>query len=45
MQTREDLITQRSKKNTSYSLTSGLLTNHRTRECAFKKCMIQSCMT
>ena len=46
MQTRKGLlITQRSEKITSYSLTSGLLTNHRTHECAFKKCMIQSCIT
>jgi len=46
MQTREDLlITQRNEKITSYSLTSGLLNNHRTHECEFKKCMIQSCIT
>jgi len=46
MQTREDLLnTQRNEKITSYSLTPGTLTNHRTHECPFKKCMIQSCIT
>jgi hypothetical protein len=46
MQTEKDhLTTQRSEKNYILELNIRILTSHRSGECAFEKCMVQSCIT